>query len=796
MLDVPDVDPAADADVRTRDTSSLGPRRGVVVALVTVAVVAVVAVVAGDVLSPSPRGTLGHLGVPTGLVADGPLPSGELELAWEHDPVRGGGFDPSAFVTAEDPTVLGDALVGIGGIVVDTSTGETIGGLPTTPGLVAVGDGEAAILMDGERVTYDVRTGAVVDRVMLRDARSTLRFAYASLPDGTLLAQAAGRGASELSVLVAPDGTVRPAIPPAVVEGITGGSADAGYAWQTTRVGPVFVLEVFPTVGPVLEAPAAHLVDVATGELLGQLPEPSGFVAPLVATEQAVVTVGGEVLWSMGLDGRVSQLDLRTGEEFATLSLLGVIDDQLVVARPGGGGDWELLAVPGPPWATASVPVTSIGTVDPRPRGQRSSPAMPSPPGIVEVSDATVTDDLVVAVDDDGAAIVARDLTGAERWRRPVTDDAMVSSVDDLVLLTEPSPAGTTSTLLDAQGAEVWSDVTGASRFSVGARVVDGDVVYTDASFPLDAVSGELVTDRGPRAPQPGETAIAVIDDPDGVGSGVLASRRVGGADGSEVVTIGDDVVIELASGNDGNDLLVGIAESVLLLREFRATPEDDVAGFTSFTSTSVLVQPDGDRIEVEGAFANGLFADPGLASIAVVRRDDGTALLDPGTGRPRFVVAELVAMVEAGDGRLVAQRAAGWRVLDATDGATVGEPRDELARLVTVGDGLVATAGVDGSLAVVRTSDGATAWQRDAATIAPTAMVLTGSHLLVGTRDGRVVEHDATGQVVRATQVGDGPVTSIAAATGTLVVGVDDVLRGFRTDGDGLTSRDEVRVP
>lgn len=184
------------------------------------------------------------------------------------------------------------------------------------------------------------------------------------------------------------------------------------------------------------------------------------------------------------------------------------------------------------------------------------------------------------------------------------------------------------------------------------------------------------------------------------------------------------------------------------------------------------------------------------VRATALASRDDETALLDPATGEPRFVLPEQVTLADAGNDRLVAQQRSGWWVVDAADGTAVGERREELVQLLVVGDGLVAVAGVDGTLEVVRTADGQTAWLQQDATLAPPVVVFTGDHLLVGTRDGRVVEHDKTGEVVRTTEVGSGPVTSIASAAGTLVVGIDDVLRGFRADGDGLTSRDEVTVP
>lgn len=759
-------------------------------------VLAVVAVVTLLRPGPVPTGTLGHLDVPPGLVADGALRPGTLTIAWEHDPAGADGPAPSVLVQVDDPTLLGDGLLRVDQLVVDLASGSTVGALPVDRQVTSVGDGRVTLLVDGERVTHDVRTGRVVDRVPLAGVTDRPPFVVSATPDGTLVAVASGTGGAG-TVLVAPDGAVRPAIPPAVIEQLLGTAASrADAAWEATPVGPVFVVEVFPLDDGTSGLPPRHVVDAASGELLGEIP---GGSAPslLVPVGGGVATVlDGQVLWAIGPDGGESRLELGVGDGPGDLVLLGAVDGRLVVARRGGDGTWTLLHVPAPPWDAGADTPTTIGTVDPRPRGQRSAPWTTSPPGILEVNDATVTDELVVVIDDDGAAIVARDLTGAERWRRPASEGALLGSAGDLVLVTEPSAVGTRATLLDGDGAQVWRDVTGGPRFAADTRLVHGDVVHTDATFPLRAATGEPVTERDGDGPGLGATPLAVVDDPDGIGSGVLTTRRTGGAEGTEIIAVGDDPVLELTSGELGSDLLVGVADGVLLVRETRVASMDRV-GFASLTDTSVLVRPDGTRIEVDGTFSTEVHLGRAeLARVAAVMRDDGTALLDPTTGEPRFVLAGRVSLTDAGNDRLVAAQRSGWWVVDAADGSTVGERRDVLVQALVVGDGLVATAGLDGSLVVVDTDDGRTAWQRPRSVLGPSAMVFTGDHLLVGTRDGRVIEHDGTGAVVRTTAVGDGPVGSIAVADGTLVVGVDDTIRGFRLDGDGLTSRDEVVVP
>ena len=261
-------------------------------------------------------------------------------------------------------------------------------------------------------------------------------------------------------------------------------------------------------------------------------------------------------------------------------------------------------------------------------------------------------------------------------------------------------------------------------------------------------------------------------------------------------MTIGDDVVAEFANGELRSDLLAGIVDGVVLVLG-RRVPSGDRAGVARMTETSVLVQPDGTRLEVDGTFVISYgFRSPEVVGLAVTNREDGTALLDPTTGQPPLRPARAGRPDPSGRGttrRPAAVRLVGPR---RRDGSTVGELRKEFVHRLAIGDGLVGVAGVDGNLGVVRTADGQEVWRRDAAIIAPTALAFTGDHLLVGTRDGRVIEHDSAGSVARIIDVGNGPVTSIAAAAGTLVVGVDDVIRGYRTDGDGLTSRDQVTVP
>ena len=119
------------------------------------------------------------------------------------------------------------------------------------------------------------------------------------------------------------------------------------------------------------------------------------------------------------------------------------------------------------------------------------------------------------------------------------------------------------------------------------------------------------------------------------------------------------------------------------------------------------------------------------------------------------------------------------------------------LAGVHVLGDVVVLRA-ADGTVVAHGLVDGRVRWRVDDLPGAVSSTAVVGDHLLLGTADGQVVEVDADGAAVRRVAVGQGAVTGIGLVDGTLVVGVDGVLRGFRTDGTGTGAGDGdgVEVP
>ncbi len=107
----------------------------------------------------------------------------------------------------------------------------------------------------------------------------------------------------------------------------------------------------------------------------------------------------------------------------------------------------------------------------------------------------------------------------------------------------------------------------------------------------------------------------------------------------------------------------------------------------------------------------------------------------------------------------------------------------------------LVVVSTRHGEVVALDRGDGRVAWST--AVGAPvSALTGAGDHVLLGTAAGQVVHLGSDGRELERLTVGSVPVASVAALGETVVAVVGQRVVGLRTDGDGLTERDEVDLP
>lgn len=729
------------------------------------AVAAGVAVLATAVVVARPDqptlGTWGRADLPPDLVADRPLPAVDLALAWEHADDR-----VVADVVGPDlvsSTVLAEAagVVAIGPLLVDVDEGRVVGRRPFG---LSVGDGRV-LLGDGATLeTWDVTSGDLVDRTdvtgLLPGESLSTRFVF---DDGDVLATVCCDAGRVRHVRVDADGEAAPLrfldrAHPLGVHGerLVAVDRDGALVW----------------------------VDADTGRQVSDPVAGRDDGGPLVDVGDHVVRAVGGRLVAVDTTGTVDgAVPALADGSLADLAVLGRVEDRLVVAGTvdRGTSRRQVVAVPLPPWSRTVVDATPVTSVRPPSPGIDGALLLPgAPPGIRRPGDAAVAGDVVVVHDVAEGRLRAVDLAGVERWTAPVPGTVAVAGVLDHVVVATRSERGSTTSLLSvADGAERWSGVLSSSAaVEPVVAVHDGSFVLASGRT-LDARTGEVTADP---APFPGRP-LGVVAVPETAGTAVL---RVLPAGGRDLVRYGDREV-ELPHGDDGT------------VPEVRG-----LAGDTVIASRPVI---DGDTVrgvlDLVAPGGSTTVADiDGMAVVRwgrivdepVVRRAGAAVLLDPDTGEDVVVVPDASGLDRAGDDRLVALGQLDWWVVDATDGDRVGGSVDLPLGQPVIGDGLVASTAIDGTISVVATDDGSLRWRGDGPP-APSTVAFVGDHLLVGTHDGRVLELDEGGVAVRSIEVGEGEVGALAWADGTLLVIVDGVHRGFRADGTGIAP-DAVDVP
>lgn len=788
-----DTDPAAlahdhDHDQSTQPTSGADRPafRAAAGVLLIVTALALVLVVAGD--QATPQGTAGRVDLPNGLIADAPLPTDRLTLAWAWRPdeqdVVTGSFPPQVTVVDAD-----DGLVAIDGLLLDSRAERVVGRLPWNA--VAVGD-RVVVADDAGVATWDPRAGEARDEIPLDGVGDLDNARVVGGLDGDRLvvetyprtAATDGRR-SPRGLVLAPDGSTTPI-------------ADQVGRELVATLGGRFVL----TIADESDGDGVFaVVDPDDGRLIGELGSLRDGTS-VVELDGTVVRGEGETLHTLLPDGRTQQRQVAGLDDIAPL---GVVGDRLVVGGRSASGDGHLVAhLPRPPW-DGRDDVEVLARLPDAARPREVDPYTRGHTGIWRPGDAAVVGDLIVLHDTDGGVVRALDLAGRTVWSAPVEDGVTITGVGDEVVLATPRNAGTPwedgrllEVLAAADGTPRWSTTTapptrlGRTGFVVSA---DGTQIAPASGDParvtLDARFGTVV-DVGPERP----VATVTID-------GEVVEVQTEPTSATTLHAVVGDRTVEVATFEGSHAELIGIAGSSMLVTHYPHEYEDgerpmfrlelvpldgDPAGITTVTD-------DQERLLVQtpDVPSSGIGR---MTSIAAVQGDDGLQVLDPATGEPRFAIDGAFAVIPVADDRLVALDRRGWWLVDGADGTPIGEPREVPFDGVTAGDGMVASVRYDGVVEVVDADDGGMVWRTADEPVMPSAMAFAGDHLLVATRDGRLRQHDPEGRVVAELDFDGAIATAVAWANGTLVVEVDGEIRGYRTDGRGVPELGEVEVP
>jgi len=755
-----DDDPAGDAPARPDRVLAPGPARVVLVALLVLVVGAGVLLGGAE---PAVEPLLGRLDAPAGAMASAPPPAQELRQAWEVDASRPG----QAFASPGGRTVApGLALLDDGGVL-DVATGRVVAGLPGDAG---VGAGRAALLGADEVVVLDALDGRVLERIALPDELHGGNHAVAThvLDTAvTLSLPARGGGPGRDVVLLGSDGRVRAELADAEVVDVTGDR---------------FVLVARGASG-LRGQRAWRLLDATDGRTLLDLDDdPAG--PPVLLGERVVVATGDGVVAVDPVGGGVEELDLPRSSV-----LLGAIDDGLVIAVGASAGplwavavtneEGRIIGVVADLSATSAdqvrrrAVVTGEVVVVARERSVRATEVRTgvdrsfTVDGVVELVEVA---GYAVVVGEDGGVPVVEGLAattvldptdGTIRWRRPVDGPVLVPRLvlGGELVLTHPGALGPDDGIgpvvrLDPRTGEVRSRAPATSGQLGGA----GPVVRGTA-----LVDGRVVR---------------------------VAHGRAAGGD--TLVRIGDDPVRRVTATQDAPGALAGVVDGQLVLQRLRS-----VDGRDELLGLDLVPLAGGDVLRPDLEDAGRVVA---LGEGLVLLVDDAGVLtaLDVASGEVRWQVDDAPGTVgPVTAGRVVRVDAGTVHLHDAADGALVATlGADAVVSANLAAGGLLVGLTVDGRLAAHRLADGAPAWDVDVDAAGASVLVAAGDHVLVGTRDGRVVEVDADGRVVRDLVAGVGTVRGLALVDDTLAVLVDGVLRGFRTDGSGLAESDLVEVP
>lgn len=762
------------------------------VALLTV-LVATAAVVARP--APSVEPLLSRADLRPDLVADGPPVPGDLALAWEHGITRGA-VVPSFW---SGPADLGSGVAQVGpASAVDTATGDLVGVLP---GLTAP-DGTRLVQAGDAMLEVDPRSGEVLRRRSLPLVDGGVPVVLEAL-DGAVLAGVLPRDDREgFSTLVVLDDRLEevlrlsPAAPWRVLARRWLVVPDRLLAPTRPGSGPVL--------GPDDELDDPHLVvDARDGREVARLPVRPDGAAALVG-ERLVMELEGSLVDVLARGG---PRDLERGE----VDVVGPLGDRVVVSlRPEDG-------------------TIALGLLDPDDPGEVEllgrvrRDALPDLRGGGPSAVALRGDDLVTVREGE---LTAYDVEGDVRWRATVPGaelavlvDGHVVVGDDPRLFSPGEPGASVVVLRLADGQRVVTVppprravapvVAADGAVLVGLASVGADPGPRDEFAPwLDAVTGDAVDPlpggggQGARMPLVGmvrrdgrSVAVRWSDDPD----------RPQGA-----LRVGDDEPVGVAAPVEGRRWWR--ASGVVGEHVLAATLGPD--GAAAATPGLALVLLDGGAV-VQVDLPEGAWSAAVDGGTAVLFARDRVALLEaPPAGvdavTPLWVVDSAVPLPS----RSVLERATDVDVavtddavvLANADRVEVRERADGRLRHAFGGDRVLAGVHVLGDVVVLRAAngtavahgldDGRVRWRADGLPGAVSSTAVVGDHLLLGTADGQVVEVDADGAELRRVEVGQGAVTGIGLVDVTLVVGVDGVLRGFRTDGTGAGGGDGVEVP
>lgn len=735
--------------------------RLVLVALLVVVVGAGVLLGGGG---PGVEPLLGRLDAQARVIATGPPPAAELRLAWEVDAGRPGEV-AGAEVGPEVGPGLALSLVGAG--VLDLATGRVVAGLPLD---VGVGAGRAALLGAEEVVVLDALDGRVLERVALPDDLRGTRDAVAThvLDAAVALSlPARGSGPGRDVVVLGTDGSVLAEVADGEVVDV---AADR------------FVLVARGASG-LRGQRAWRLLDTSDGSVLLDL-DAAPLGPPVLLGERVVVATGDGVVAVEPGSGDVEELDLPR-----TSVLLGTVADGLAIAVGASAG---------PLWAVA---VTNDRG------GIRAVVSDLSASSADEVRRRAVAAGEVVVVAGERSVRATDTRTGVDRSLsvdgpvelREVAGYVVVVGQDGLVPVVEGLAAP--AVLDPADGTIPWRRPPEPAVL-VPRQVLDGELVLTHpgAAGPDDTIGPVVRLD--PRTGQERSRAPAATGQLGGAGPLVRGTALVDGrvvpvaqgraADGDTLVRVGDGPIRRIDATRDEPAVLFGVVDGHLVLqRERYADGRAEPVGLELVPlAGGDVLRPDvadGGRVVARG---EGL----------VLLGDDAGVLtaVDVASGEVRWRVEDAPGPVgPVAAGRVVRVDADTVHLHDAADGALVAsvEADGVVTARVAAGGLLVGGTG-DGRLVAHRLSDGAPAWDVDVDVPGAAVPVAAGDHVLVGTLDGRVVEVDADGRVVRDLLAGVGAVRGVALVDGTLAVLVDGVLRGFRTDGSGLAETDLVEVP
>jgi len=744
--------------------------------------------------APAVDALLGRADLRPELVAAGPPPGGDLQLAWEHGLVQGA--PQPAFWSGPADLGSGVALVGPT-TAVDTASGETLGVLPgwTAP------DGTRLAAAGDELLEVDPRSGQVLRRRALPLVDGGVPVVLEALDGAVLAGVVPPDGPQQFSALVVLDAQLREVVR------LAPGTTARFLADRWLVVPDRLLAPTRPGSGPVLgpddELDDPHLViDVRDGREVARLPvPPDGAGAPV--GDRLVVELDGGLVDALAPGG---PRDLDRGE----VDVVGGLGDRVVVSlRPEDGTIALGLLDPADP---AGVELLGRVRLDGLPdvRGGGPSAVALRDRDLVTVHEGEVTaydvaGDLrwratvpgaEVAVLVDGHVVVA----GDPRLFRP---GALAASVvvlrleDGARVATVPPPSQVVAPVVAADGAVL-----------VGLGTVSADPRPRDELGPwLDAVTG---SEASPPPGGGGEGARMPL-----VGVVQRDGRSVAVRWGSEgdrpagALRVGDDEPLDVPvpDGQQAWWSASGVLGEHLLVATLPAGPAPTAFG------VALVGLDDGGAVQVElpagdwSATVDGgiallvaggrmalLEAPPAGAESVVPGWVTDSTVVSP--SRRAFGRAGPVDVAVTGD-VVVVGRADRVEVRGRADGRlrhTLGGDR-VLAGVHVVGD-VVLLRGADGTAVAHGLDDGQVRWRTDGLPAAVSSSAVAGDHLLLGTADGVVVEVAAGGVQVRRLVVGDGAVVGIGLVEGTLVVGVDGVLRGFRTDGGGAVDGGRVEVP